>query len=482
MSHDPGFIALHHIGARGGTGTVQVPASFGADVHQVFYEADAACGEQIQAAQQGKGLAQVLPLCIGASQGRSAFHIDYDPFMSSLFELNPAYDDYTLFLVDPLKGAMDYRFGDSGRVVETRQLEVVSLDGLYAADAEPAPPPDLLSMDTQGSEYEILCGASKTLASSVLALRLEVAFRPIYQGQKLFGDLCTLLASQGFEFVKMLEVFEMYPYRDPVGLRAGSYDAFGEALFFRTPQALAAECDPCIRYLKRFKLAFIALLHGQLGTALHCLRALGPLPEELRPVLARRAYPAFLLGLAERAAAHPRSFPPLFSECYSVQESMARFDGDFPTMEDRFVEVLAQLRHDVAALGGSRLCLMPFGFYARKAMDWPSASGMVPLAFFDNGFARHQAAGIAVDDPALLRPDDYVVILSQSYGVALERQLEGIRGAQPERTLSYRDLIAGRRAFRQRSEPSAVEAWLAEHGFEGLAKQVQEQRIAQTID
>ncbi len=432
MTCDPGFIALHHIGARGGTGTAQVPAAFVGDVHQVYYEADAACGEQIAAAQKGQGQSQVLPLCIGANRGSSAFHMDYDPFMSSLFELNPAYADYTLFLVDPLKGAMDYRFGDSGRIVETRQLEVVPLDDLYAADQAPAPAPDLLSMDTQGSEYEILCGAAKTLASSVLALRLEVAFRPIYQGQKLFGDLCALLAGQGFEFVKMLEVFEMYPYRDPVGLRAGSFDAFGEALFFRTPEAMTGERDPQARYLKQLKLAFIALVHGQLGTALHCLRALGPQPEALHVTLAQRAYPAFLLGLAERAAAHPRTFPPLFSECYSVQESMARFDGAFPTMEDRFVEILAQLRHDVAGLGGSRLCLMPFGFYARKAMDWPTEPGMVPLAYFDNGYARHREAGHAVDDPNQLRPDDYVVILSQSYGVALETQLESIRGAQPE--------------------------------------------------
>jgi hypothetical protein len=164
-----------------------------------------------------------------------------------------------------------------------------------------------------------------------------------------------------------------------------------------------------------------------------------------------------------------------------VQESMARFDGAFPTMEHRFVEILAQLRHDVARLGGSRLCLMPFGFYARKAMDWPTEPGMVPLAYFDNGYARHREAGHAVDDPTQLRPDDYVVILSQSYGVALETQLESIRGAQPERTLGYRDLVAGRRTFRQQAESTAVEAWLAQHGFEALAKQVQEQRIAQTL-
>ncbi len=481
MVQDPGLIALHHIGGRGGTGTAQVPAAFAGDVCQVFYEADADCQQQIAAASQRALQSVVLPLCVGERDGRAAFHLDYDPFMSSLFELDPAFADYTLFLVDPLKGAMDYRFGDSGQVVETRELEVVTLDTLYGTGEGPAPAPDVLSMDTQGSEYEILCGALKTLDRSVLALRLEVAFRPIYQGQKLFGDLCQLLASHGFQFVKILEVFEMYPYRDPVGLRAGTFDAFGEALFFRAPEALAREADPAIRYLKRLKLALIALLHDQLGYALHCLRELGPRPETLVASLSDRAYPAFLEGLAQRAAAHPRTFPPLFSECYSVAESMARFDGDFPTMEGRFGEVLAKLRHDVAVLGGDRLCLLPFGLYARKALDWPTEPGMVPLAFFDNGFARHQGSGFTVYDPAQLRPDDFVVILSQSYGVALERQLEGIRGAQPERTLSYRDLIAGRRAFKQASKATEVESWLRQHGFEALAKQVEEQRLAQTL-
>ena len=193
MTSKQALIVSHHIGGRGGTGCSPFPAPFVDDVHQVYYDADSDCIEQI-AARPDQGRVTVLPLCIGKEDGSCSFNIDYDPCMSSMRELNPEYGDYTLFQIDPIKGAMDYRLADTGRTMEKRKLQVVSLDTLYADDKPPAPPPDFLSMDTQGSEYDILLGATQVLADSVLALRLEVAFQPIYKGQKLFGDLCQLVA------------------------------------------------------------------------------------------------------------------------------------------------------------------------------------------------------------------------------------------------------------------------------------------------
>lgn len=483
MKPEAMMIATHHIGGRGGTGIAQVPAPFAQDIQQVYYEADADCTQQIATANANESQLIVLPQCISQRSGRGEFHMDYDPFMSSLYQLDPAYGDYTLFTVDPVKGAMDYCFADTGRTMETRELDMVSLDDLYGGEQPPALAPDFLSMDTQGSEYEILLGASQTLARSVLALRLEVAFQPIYQNQKLFGDLCQLLTSQGFQFIKMLEVYEMHATREPLGLRAGSVDAFGEALFFRTPRALEQAPDPQTRYLRYLKMAFIALVQGQLEYALTCLRSLGTQPAEIAHGLAERAYPAFLQGLASRAEAHPRKFPPRYTEVYTYAESMARFEADtLPNLEKHIERLVAQLRKEVAKTGGERLCVLPFGLYARQMVDLPPEPAMAKLAFYDNSYRNHRQSGLPVDDPEQIGPDDFVIILSQSHGPAIEQQIKRIRGARPGRTLTYKDLIAGRQTFRQESGYTEVETWLGQHRFEILAQRVRQLRIEQTQD
>lgn len=480
MSFDRTLIASHHIGGRGGTGSFQVPAPFQKDMHHVYYEADADCTEQIQAANRDHQTT-VLPQCIGQQKGQASFHINYDPFMSSLLPLNPEFGEYTLFLIDPIKGALDYQFKDTGRAMETRQVDVQSLDDLFISPNPPAPIPDLLSMDTQGSEYDILCGATKTL-QNVLALRLEVAFNPIYQGQKLFGDICALLHERGFVFMKMLDLYEMHPTREALGLRAGSVDAFGEALFLRSIPSLDAVPDPETRYLQFLKMAFIALGQNQLEVALACLRKLGPQPPGLSPELQGRVYPHFLIQLLELSQAHPATFPPKFSELYSFKQSMARFDAGsgFPNMETQFREIAKNLRSDVTERGGKRLCILPFGLYARAMSDLAEVENQVPLVFFDNGWQKHREAGFQVFDPNSLQDDDYVIILSQTYGAEIEQQVNRIRGSKPDRTLSYKDLIAGRWAFDAPSNETDIEAFLRKNDFTALAEQVRSLRIAQT--
>jgi len=480
MSAYQGLISAHHIGGRDGSGTFKPVPRFAGDIHHVFYEADTDCTDQIERANQQEQVT-VLPLCIGKAKGKREFNIDYDPFMSSLLEIDKDYSDYTLFTLDPIKGPMDYLIGDTGRTMEKRLLEMISLDDLYGAGSSPAPLPDFLSMDTQGGEYEILEGALQTLQSSVLAVRLEVEFQPIYKDQKLFGDLYGFMQSKGFRFVKFLEIHEMHPSREPLGLRAAGFDTFGEALFFREPQMLLAEADQAARYLKLLKLTFIAICFEQLAFALTCLRQLGPVPAELVSCLEGRTYAAFLAGLVERVEAHPKSFPPLFSQCYSFEQSRKRFDLDhgFATIEDGLAEMVTHLRRDVAERGGARLCVLPFGFHARKLLDLPDSGG-APLTFFDNSYEKHRASGFEVVSPEALGKDDYVLVLSPSYGPQLEEQVCRVRGEQPHRILNLDDLKTGRRAFDKQFQKTEVEVFLEEQGFEDLACRLYKTRIEQS--
>jgi hypothetical protein len=57
---------------------------------------------------------------------------------------------------------------------------------------------DFLDLDTQGTELEILQGAAAFLSTSVVAIKTEVEFAELYQGQPLFGDLDRYLRDLGF--------------------------------------------------------------------------------------------------------------------------------------------------------------------------------------------------------------------------------------------------------------------------------------------
>ncbi len=59
---------------------------------------------------------------------------------------------------------------------------------------------ELIKIDTQGSEWEILSGASRCLSERCVAVYAEVWFAQVYTGVKLFSDVERLLRGHGFSF------------------------------------------------------------------------------------------------------------------------------------------------------------------------------------------------------------------------------------------------------------------------------------------
>tara|TARA_R100001163_G_C5064622_1_gene202286 strand:- start:458 stop:1042 length:585 start_codon:yes stop_codon:yes gene_type:complete len=60
---------------------------------------------------------------------------------------------------------------------------------------------DYLKLDTQGSEFEILCGATEILKKTK-NIKCEVGYIHMYKNQKLAEDVKMLLESKGFELTK----------------------------------------------------------------------------------------------------------------------------------------------------------------------------------------------------------------------------------------------------------------------------------------
>lgn len=87
------------------------------------------------------------------------------------------------------------------RVIGTSKVQVTTLDRvLFETRSHEARWGEIIKIDTQGTEYEILRGAERTLAERCVAVVAEVSFCELYSGQKLFSDVESLLRQHGFSF------------------------------------------------------------------------------------------------------------------------------------------------------------------------------------------------------------------------------------------------------------------------------------------
>ncbi len=483
MEQNQAKLSLHHVGGREGGG-LKVPARYDGDVVRVLYDADRDCLAQLAETEGASTI--VLPYCLGRRREKRRFGLTLDPNMSALAPLDAAYADWSYFTMDPHRGPLDYVYGEAGRRVETRAVETVDLDSLLGdADADaPAPPPDFLSLDTQGSEYEILEGASATVSRFTLAVESEIAFHPLYQGQKLFGDLDQWLRSRGFVFARFTRLYEMTPVRAPLGQRGAGFHGFGEALWLRSFDTLETVEDEAARAAMAAKLAFLAIARGQFDYGAACLRRarerawLADAPPSLRAT----AYFAFLEALDRALQTAPAVFPPTFAQRYDVDRSRARFapGAAKPGFADWFPLAVDKLRADLRAMGAPRLCIAPCGGFVRDcAARLASGEAFAPVVFCDN---RPDAHGAPPSSPiSEIQADDFALIASRSSARPLWRQLVSERGLSPERILTLDDIAAGRWRFEPLIGRAPLERLLDEWGFGDVADELARRRAGQSF-
>jgi FkbM family methyltransferase len=124
-------------------------------------------------------------------------------------------------------------------VVDTEPVETVRLD-----DVPNLPAIDFVSIDTQGSELEILTHGENVLAN-VLVIESEVEFVPLYKDQPLFGHLQVALADRGFVMHKMIDIVgrAFRPFRGTNLLRPVSQMLWADAIFVRDFTALEKFSD-----------------------------------------------------------------------------------------------------------------------------------------------------------------------------------------------------------------------------------------------
>jgi FkbM family methyltransferase len=222
-------LSVFDVGARGG-GMGEL-AGLSRFVKYAGFDADEAeCKRLMANPPDGYKEYRIYPYFLGEG-GSVDFHLYNDRGMCSTYEIDPEFN--RVFLEAAV------------RTERTITLQSVALDEV--ASRERLDAPDLLKLDTQGSELNVLRGASATLARTAL-VEVEVEFCPMYAGQPLFSDVDALLRSHDFELLYLNRCF-LPRKRFYKGLSRGQL-IFADALYGRGPSHLGGfSADRIARYI-----------------------------------------------------------------------------------------------------------------------------------------------------------------------------------------------------------------------------------------
>lgn len=188
LSDNP--IVVYDIGARGGE--IEELRHLYPVLHYVGFDADTHAAQEMESVVRRRFRnADVYPFFVGEDSD--------EPFTFYIYKY--------LGLSSRLQPDKEYvqRYENKGfEVTDTFTTTSISLNTAKKKYAMPMP--DMLKLDTQGTEYEILLGATDVL-NSVLFIESETMFTPMYENQKLFHHISAFLYDHDFEVVFINRAF-----------------------------------------------------------------------------------------------------------------------------------------------------------------------------------------------------------------------------------------------------------------------------------
>ena len=240
-----------HIGGRSGTIEFPKDTVFNDSINYSIFEADKTCIEQIR---RSNPFAQVYPFCIDEKNGEKDFYLNLNKYTSSFLESN----DTNLKFYSQFNKT-DMLLNEVLRPIKSIKMKTYSLD--YLIEKEKIPKINFLSLDTQGSEYEILKGSIECLKKSIVAIKTEINFVEIYKNSKLFSDIDKLLCEHGFFLAELNSFDNYYKERIPLEFRGKQIPLQGEAVYFYNPDNI--KLDNKINFVDKLeKLAFAFVVYG----------------------------------------------------------------------------------------------------------------------------------------------------------------------------------------------------------------------------
>jgi hypothetical protein len=307
-------LALHHVGGRGGSRRFPVLPFFEKDVLNVLYDGDPDCTEQmIGATSNLESRTIALSSCVGGAPGPSQLRIYRNSGASSLLPFEEQYRRRFLALgwdsTDLLSSSYD--------IQQSIPVQLETLDGILSRTGDAIPPPDFLSLNTQGTELEIMYGAREALRTKVISLQAEVSLFEIYAGQADLTQLVREAERGGFLLSHIFQLGAWVPsfsvqgrsIRPPVGLRSGGVALQADVEFFKDPNhILLYHANAQLDLVKATFLA-VALMNYSLSFCYSSLIDRRYLLELAAEAQGRRGYIDFVLAYSLALDKQPRILP-----------------------------------------------------------------------------------------------------------------------------------------------------------------------------
>ena len=314
---------IHHVGARSGTiGFPKVRPLHGS-ISCTTYDADEKCCPQIENRLflQGYKNVEVIAKGIGKSR-RAKFNLNYDPNTSSLFEPNHYYKNYYIEYPN-----YDYLYGETFSKVKEVELDLIDLDLIDRKNNI-----DFISLDTQGSELDILKSGKKSLEKTI-GIYTEINFMPIYKDIPLFGDICSYLDKLGFQIIN-IDTHDnlLAPRTLPIDYRFKKVLAQGDALFLKKPELLNTEDE-------RRKMIFAAIIFGQVEYAAYCIKGL-----KIRCKYPKNTWQYTVNKFISIVNENNISMPKTFNQIISKEDSFARFSDDILPDQNKVFKKIKKIR------------------------------------------------------------------------------------------------------------------------------------------
>jgi FkbM family methyltransferase len=149
-----------------------------------LFEMDTQEAERLRTKYENDPAIDVHPIGLYREDTELTFTVNEHRALNSLFSV----DDEMLKRNEYMRKAFT--------PIETKTASVRSIDSFFKGR-----PIHFLKLDVEGAEYDVLSGGVVALRSSVLAVRAEVVFTPVYKEAPAFGDVHKLLIENGYELL-----------------------------------------------------------------------------------------------------------------------------------------------------------------------------------------------------------------------------------------------------------------------------------------
>lgn len=125
-----------------------------------------------------------IPAAVWSESTQLPVHINAAPSTSSVYPAN----------LDLIR-RYEKKHWSVREAVSIANVEAITVDAVCASQGLS---PDFMKIDTQGAEYMILSGAEHVLRHEVVAVVVESWTTEVYRGQRLSGDVMSLMAANSF--------------------------------------------------------------------------------------------------------------------------------------------------------------------------------------------------------------------------------------------------------------------------------------------